>query len=139
MHHRAISASSLFSLRLRIIKERCSLFRGNADSLSNAVLIRKGENEKISIFFRRAKWHKLNARLFIARIIHIYDESARVYQSVYQLSSKSLSIFSCRKNSTQYTTPPMSPEHHLFIRPKFSVMQSTRNTITVVESVILLD
>ena len=47
--------------------------------------------------------------------------------------------FFCRENSTQYPTPPMSPEHPLSTRPKFSVMQSTRNTIVVVESVILLD
>ena len=38
-----------------ISKERCSLFRGNAAIVPNAVLIRKGGNEKISIFFRRAK------------------------------------------------------------------------------------
>lgn len=68
---------------------------------------------------------------------HMYNDT-RVYQSVYQLSIKSLQVFFCRKNSTQYPTPPMSPKHHLFIRPKFSVMQSTRNPITVVGSDILL-
>ena len=47
--------------------------------------------------------------------------------------------FFCRENSTQYPTPPMPPKHPLPTRPKFSVMQSTRNSITVVESVILLD
>ena len=120
-------------------KERSPLFRGNATSLSNAALIRKGVFKNFFIFFRRAICHKLNARLFIARIIHIDIAGARVYQSVYQLSIKGLSIFFYRKNSTQYPTPPMSPKHHLSTRPKISVMQSTRDTITVVESGILLD
>ena len=69
---------------------------------------------------------------------HMYND-ARVYHSVNILSSKSLWIFFCRENSTQYPTPPISPEHHLSTRPKSPVMQSTRNTIVVVESVILLD
>ena len=69
---------------------------------------------------------------------HIYND-ARVYHSVNILSSKGLSVFFYRKNSTQYPTPPMSPKHHLSARQKSPVMQSTRNTITVVESVILLD
>ena len=79
----------------------------------------------------------------IGHTAHIYSpywyNDTRVYQSVRQLSSKSLSIFFYRENSTQYPTPPMSPKHHLAARPKFSVMQSARNSITVVESIILLD
>ena len=64
----------------------------------------------------------------------------RAYTKVFPYCQVRVSgYFFYRKNSTQYPTPPMSPKHPLPTRPKFSVMQSTRNSITVVESVILLD
>ena len=44
----------------------CSLFRGNATSLSNAALIRKGVFYFFSIFFRAAKWR--HAHMYYAHI-----------------------------------------------------------------------
>ena len=104
------------------------------------IIVRDDTQGGILIFFNFFFGRRNGGGLDIPPIYGPYwYNDARVYQSVYQLSTKSLSIFFYRKNSTQYPTPPMSPKHHLSTRPKFSVMQSARNTISVVESVILLD
>ena len=78
-------------------------------------------------------------RVYLLRALYIYVMRARAYNIVLaNCQQRVYRYFFYRKNSRQYPTPPMSPKHHLFARPKSSVMQSTRNPITVVTSGILL-
>ena len=132
------SASSLFSLRLRIFRER--MMPPFPWERRQSIKCRVDMQGGILIFFNFFSGGENGGGSDIQPIYSPYwYNDARVYHSVRQLSIKSLSIFFYRKNSTQYPTPPMPPEHPLSTRPKFSVMQSTRNSIPVVESAILLD
>ena len=109
-----MSASSLFSLRLVVVKERSPLFRGNATSLSQPALIRKGVFKNFFIFFRRAICHILYARISIARVmIHIYD--ARAYSIVFtncQVRVKSIFLSGKFYTIPHPTHVPQAPSFH---------------------------
>ena len=86
----------------------------NAASLSNAALIRKGENEKISIFFRRRKWSYLK-RAFIYCAFDTFD--IHTYAGIKLLANcqqKVISIFLSEKFDAipHPTHVPQAPSLH---------------------------
>ena len=125
MHHRAISTSSLFSLRLGIVKERMILpfSVGTPHMISHPALIRKGVFKNFFIFFRRAD--NVNARLlYLLSALYIYMMRACAYTKVFaNCQARVRGIFLSEKF---YTIPhptyvPRAPSFHSTKNPRYAI------------------